>query len=509
MNPAACDVDAPAIDGASPAPPAKIRIGDAALLGVIGAAAGLAATVARTKVTALVLGPAGIGKAAQILQVVASVNVPVAVFTGPALVKVVAEARRRGDPDAIARVVRTSTTIILGLSLLGCALSLLLGRAWLPEAWGPAAWPLVLLAAVAALLSAWATIPQQVLTAHTQLKQLAALRLAIAFIGVALTCAATYLFGLPGQFLALALAAAITLPLALLVTRRTLALPWAPTLAIDRSFVKSALVLGSSALAASYALNGATMMIQRTLERHGGSADIGQFQAAWAIGATYFGILLDGVGTYVTPRYAAVQTSRELAEEIDNAARFVFRVVPPALLAAIVLRRVAVRALYDHRFDAAIELVGLQMVADMCKTISWVQAGPLLYRNKVRAFLVVELSGWLALALGAVLLVPRYGLLGVGYAYLGMNVGYTIFSAVVVAKACDVPLDLQRVARTLLFTAGAFAVLVLDRAFAATRWVALAVALVWLHRAGVLQSIFHRLAGRLAAVRGRAPAEKP
>jgi antigen flippase len=486
------------------AKPAELGIEAGALLGIIGSGAGLVFSILRSKITAIVLGPAGMGQSAQILQLVAMANLPVGMVTGPALVSGIAEARGRGDHAAIARIVRTATTVVIAVSTLTGLIAVLVGLWTLPAPWGRGAWPLTLLAATAALLSAWAMIPQQALTAHVELRRLTVLRLAIAAISVAFACAGTILFGLTGQFIALALSALAALPIALLYARRSIDVPWAPRPEVDRAFVIRAMRFGLSSFVAGLAAQGAITAIFQTLERHAEPASAGQFTAAWTIGATYFGLLLEGVGTYVSPRYAAAQSEEALAHEMDNAGRFVFKTAPPFLLAAIVLRAPIVHALYDDRYPGAIELVGLQMVADMCRAISWVQAGPLLYRNKVRAFLFVEISAQLILGLGAVILVPIFGLVGVGYAYLGMWIFYLLVSAVVVHKSCGVPLNARRVGLSLLFTAAAFAVLLLERAFALTRWVVLAGVLVWWYRTGMLQSFLRRGQRKLDAIRGRA-----
>jgi O-antigen/teichoic acid export membrane protein len=380
----------------------------------------------------------------------------------------------------------------------------LLGLWVLPAPWGQRAWPLTLLAATAALLSAWAAIPQQVLTAHVELQRLAVLRLGIAAISVALACTGTLLFGLTGQFLALALSAAVVLPLSRRAARRTFDVPLAPRPEIDRSFVIRGMRLGISALVAGYAMQAAVRAIFWTLRRHLGDEANGQFSAAWAIGATYFSLLLDGVGSYVSPRYAAAQTTEELTREMEDAARFVFKTTPPTLLAAIVLRAAVIHGFYDSRFNGAIDILGLQMVADMCRTVSWVQAGPLLYRNRIGAFLFIEIAYALGLGLGVVLLVPAFGLEGVGYAYLGTNILYLFLSAVVVTKSCGVPFNGRRVALALLFSAAAFAVLRLDQTFPLTRWAVLAVAVVWWYRTNMLQGFLRRVQRKLSALRGRA-----
>jgi enterobacterial common antigen flippase len=497
-------------EAAAPAPPA-IGIGTAAALGVLSSGASLVFSILRSKVTAVVLGPAGIGKSAEVLQLVSIGNLPATMMTGPALVSSVAEAARRGDRAAVERIARTAAAVALVASAAGGVLAVVAGLWLLPAPWGRGAWPLTLLAAAAALLSAWATIPQQILTAQAELKRLSAVRLAIAAASVALAVAGTVLFGLTGQFLALALSAGLSLLIGGVVLRRALGLRTWPSRAVDTAFIRRAARIGATAFIAGVAQQGVLFTIRWTLEAHGGAAENGQFQAAYAIGATYFSVVLDGIGTYVLPRYAAAQTPAELAAEMDVAARFVFRMAPPAILAAIASRELLVRALYSHRFDAAIDLVGLQMVGDMARSIAWVLASPLLYRNRIRAYLVTEVFAAAALAGGTVVLVPRYGLDGVGYAYMGMWVGHVVLTAIVVSRSCGVPLGKRRVATALALTGAAYAVLRLTHVHEAVRWVVLAGALVAWHRNGVLGAAFakaRRALSALGALRRRpGPAE--
>ncbi len=507
-------IDTTEARAAEPLPdaPADVGMGTAAALGVLSSGASLVFSIIRSKVTALVLGPAGIGKVAEVLQIVSMANLPSTMMTGPALVSGVAEAARRGDHVEVERIARTATTVAVGASLLGGVIAVIAGYWLLPAPWGRSAWPFTILAAAAAMFTACAAISQQILTAHARLTRLTILRLLITTSAVALLCAGTVLLGVTGQFIALALAAAIAVPIAAVALRRELGFVAWPTRAVHAPFIRRALAIGATGFVAGGAQQGMLFTIRWTLEAHGGPQANGQFQAAFAIGATYFGIVLDGIGTYVLPRYAAAQTPAELAREMDAAARFVFRMAPPAIFAAIAMRALLVRALYSHRFDAANDLVGLTMVADMARSIAWVQASPLLYRNRIRAFLITEAFAAVIVAGGTVILVPIYGLDGVGYAYVAMYTSYAILTAIVVAKSCDVPFSARRLAATLALTASAYVVLRLTALHEAVRWVVLAGVLVVWYRNGVLGSVWSKISSKLTtlrALRRKPPASSP
>ena len=505
-------VDAAAAPGAPPsaasaegAEGAAVGMGTAAALGVFSSGASLVFSVLRSKITALVLGPDGIGKAAEVLQIVTMANLPATMMTGPALVSSVAEAARRDDRVEVERITRTAMTVGVAASLVGGVVAVIAGYWLLPAPWGRSAWPFTLLAALAAVFAVGLAVPQQILTAHARLVRLTVVRFLVMLSGSVLLIGGTLFFGLSGQFVAMAVAGAISVPIAVLALRRELGFLALPSRALDLAFVKRALAVGATAFIAGCAGQGVLFTIRWTLEAHGGPRANGQFQAAYAIGATYFGIVLDGVGTYVLPRYAAARTPAELAREMDAAASFVFRMAPPAIFAAIAMRGLLVRALYSHRFDEANELVGLQMVADMSRAVAWVQASPLLYRNRIRAFLITEAFAAVLVAGASVILVPIIGLNGVGYAYILMYTAYAVVTGVAVSKSCDVPFQGRRLLITLALTAAAYVVLRLTSLHEAVRWVVLAGVLVAWKRNGVLDAVWSKVRGKLSLLKKLRP----
>jgi PST family polysaccharide transporter len=468
-------------------------MGEAASLGLVGSAASILASVARSKVTAIVLGPIGIGKMAEIQQLVTLANVPAGMVLGPALVTRLAEARRTGDRTAAESAAQTAVAVALVLSAAGAIIATLSGLWLLPKPWGRDAWPLTLIAGVGALASTLASVPSQILTAYARLRLLTVLGLIGAGVTLSLTCVGTILYGLPGLFAAMALSAIVMLPVTIMSTRRAIGLSWWPRASLNGEFVRRALAIGATTLVGGAAMQFSLFAIRWTLEARGGPAANGQFQAAWVISSTYFGLVLSGLGNYVFPRYAAAQSPSELNQEVEAAAKFVFRVAPALILAAIALRGLVVQALYSHRFDDAVEIVGFMMAGDVAKAISWIHAGPLLYRGRVRAYLITELSGALGLTAGSIICVQCFGIVGIGYAYVFTYVGYAILTAIVINRSCGVLMSWLRLAVTLAMTAGAFGTVVLTRRFDAARWVVLSLAVAWLWRAGVLASGLDRV----------------
>jgi O-antigen/teichoic acid export membrane protein len=163
------------------------------------------------------------------------------------------------------------------------------------------------------------------------------------------------------------------------------------------------------------------------------------------------------------------------------------------VLVAFALRGPAMRVLYSERFAPAAVAAGVLMVGDVLKALSWALAGPLLYRGHLRVFAALELCGAAAMALPALLLVPRFGAAGAAGA---VTVGYGLYlgaAAVALRGACGVAVPYRR-----LMAAASFAVALLGAAWGGLRWPvvdvlagALGATLLW--RAGAWRLVSRRL----------------
>lgn len=470
-------------------------IGNAALLGAVSTAATVGFSIARSKVTALVLGPTGVGVTAEILQLVTLAMAPVVMFSGPVLVSKLAAAQARGDTAAINRLQDTAWTLSGLTALVAAIAAVVSGLFLLPAPWGPSAWVLTALASAGALVGVLINIPTQSLVVFGKLRVLMLLGIGTACLQTLLVIAATTMLGLKGQFLALALGPLLGLLLATFTSARHIpTLRWRRRWLLDRSFLQDALRFGGTALASALGLQVALFVLRTALEAKGGPALNGQFQAAWSIGSVYFGFVLGGIGTFAFPRYAAAQTVDELATEVRNASRFVLRVAPPVILGMVALRAPLVHLLYSEKFDEAIPLMGLMMVGDLARAMVWVQHGPLLYRGRLRAYLAVEVFGVICIGAGGAVLVPSMGLVGIGYAYTGASLLSMLTSAWALRLSTGVwtgwgPLALAFGGTGLLAVAAG-----VGSSTIAGRIGVLSVAFVWALVSGLIGDIAHRVA---------------
>jgi PST family polysaccharide transporter len=480
-----------------------LTIGAAAAFGLLTSVSGVGFAVLRSKVMALRLGPEGLGQIAEINQLVALANVATSTMAGTVLINQLARARAAGDEQAIRRVVGAAWAGALLVSVLAAFAAVIAGRFALPQPWGPAAWPFTALAALATVLATVGGVNGQTLVVFERLDKSTALNIATNVLQTTLIVGALAFFGIGGFFTAGALAALLVLPLWFRALRRHIpTLAQLPRLRLDREYLVQAVRLGGTALTASALGQGMFTCIRWLLERHGGPELNGQYQAASTVGNQYFAMVLTGLSSFTFPRYAAAQSAEDLTDEIKKTCTFIFRVAPAVVLGGIAFRDVAVRLLYSLRFASAADLLGWQMTGDLSKAISWAVAGPLLLRGRVRAYLVCEILGVGIHAVASLALIPRFGLIGEGYAQVMAYVVYGFIALAVVRRSCGVRLSYAPVLATLPLTAAAIGVMLATRHWPGARWAAAVLAIAWAERAGLVRDAWRTVRRRMARLLG-------
>jgi O-antigen/teichoic acid export membrane protein len=143
----------------------------------------------------------------------------------------------------------------------------------------------------------------------------------------------------------------------------------------------------------------------------------------------------------------------------------------------------------------------LVTAADVAKSMAWVQAGPLLYRGRIRAYLITEIIGALGLGVGSVLAIPHFGLIGVGYAYVASCCIGAAMSALVLNRACNVPIDIRGLLKIYGWTLLSLYVQAATHRHSWVRWLIAALAAYLLWRGGLVHSSLARARRVLARLR--------
>jgi PST family polysaccharide transporter len=467
-----------------------------AILGAITSALSILAAAVRAKVAAKVIGPEGVGVVAEVGQLVTLATTAATVAAGPVLVAWIAQARRDGRPERLAGGLGSSLALGGALAIVGALAALLAAPFVLPRSWSFSPLPFVALAGAGVVGSTLAGALQSVFIGLSDVRATTWASIISTLLGSTLVVALTILLGLRGQFVALALGGGVAFFTAWAVLSRgrpriPLRVSW------DRTFIRQAFAIGATALVAGYFSQIVLSSIRVVLELKGGAAlgalYNGNYQAASIVGNQYYSIVIGGLSNFFWPRYAAAASDEELTAEVHAAGRFIVRVAPPVAFLAIALSKDLIHILYSDRFNLAIAILSFQLAGDITRALSWAYAGPLLYRGKLRGFLIAELAG-AALAIGLnALCIWRLGPVGAGVAYTLSYVIYVAIAAWVVRAVCGVRTAWPQLVQAWGFTALAVAFELVSRRVPLLRFLVLPLVAAWLWRSGVLAPLVERL----------------
>ncbi len=148
-----------------------------------------------------------------------------------------------------------------------------------------------------------------------------------------------------------------------------------------------------------------------------GVHDNGLFVTAWRISVVYIGAIQATSHSYVFPTLAATRTDAELSEELDNALKLYMLTIPPIILGITALGDVLMTVLFTTEFAAAAILLCLLLPGDIFR-IAFETMG-LSFWSQKNIWRSLALKCWVLVYLGLVwVMLPKWGLLGVAGAYL-------------------------------------------------------------------------------------------
>lgn len=481
----------------------SLGIGGAFSLGVAASALTAIGGLVRTRIVANLLGPAGIGITSEITQIATTALTPVSVVQVPLVSAVAKEHQGRPEATNAQAAWDTSVTLttVLVVASLACGWSL---RSYVvADAWGPYGALGLALAVVAAGATALGGLGAQALAAVTALRAQAAYTSIAVLASVLVVGACAWIDGLRGFFVGTAIAAVVpVLALPFLLRRAQ-----APLVAIGRprlasSFLGEALRVGVPSLAVAVTGQGAMTYLREYLRTHLGVEANGYFQASLGFDTLIVASTLQTLGNYVFPRYAAADGVEALRREVLAAGDFVMRIMPPAVLVGIGARGLILRTLFGPEFIEAESILGLYLVADIARAVSWTQGGALIYRKSMTPFVVTNVLFWVAFTANVWLLEPRFGLAGVGLAYCVGVIIQAVLTGLSLTYVLGVQLPAMRYARWMGATLLAAGALAAGQRIPYADPVVVLVGIVWAWSNGTLREGYRWVAERLARKMG-------
>lgn len=155
----------------------------------------------------------------------------------------------------------------------------------------------------------------------------------------------------------------------------------------------------------------------------------GLFQSAWTITNVYLGLILKSMGSDFFPRLSAIADKKEEIKKLVNEQSYIVLVVAtPIIIGMLLFSDFALSVLYSSKFTYANTILEWQILGTFLKVLGWPIAFIILAKNKGPLFLLSEALFYVSYLGAFYLLFPSYGLDAAGIGYL---IAYVIYLPVV------------------------------------------------------------------------------
>lgn len=183
--------------------------------------------------------------------------------------------------------------------------------------------------------------------------------------------------------------------------------------------------VGAAFMVGGLAFSLGFLIVRSMVQNKLGAVDLGHYQAAWAISATYLGFVLSAMATDYYPRLTAALGDRQAATKLVNEQTEIALLLSgPVLVGMMALAPVVVNLLYTREFAITADILRWQILGDVFKIISWPLGFILLASGSSRTFMLTETTAMSVFALGVWVLIPTLGVMSTGVAFLVMYILY-------------------------------------------------------------------------------------
>jgi O-antigen/teichoic acid export membrane protein len=382
--------------------------------------------IVRSKFIAVLLGPAGMGINSLLTSTLGVVGGLTNFGLTTSAVKNVATAHATGSEEKVATVVTVFRKWVWITGLLGFVATLLLAP-WLSKlAFGNADYTLAFVLISITLLFTQISAGQGVvLRGLRKVKYMAQSDMIGTLIGLLVSIPLYYFFAHRGIVPAIIVSSLAGLLLtwyfANKVPVKNIALSWQTIRSEGREMLAMGFMLSLSGLVSL----GTSYILRIFITKTGSIADVGLYNAGFAIINSYVGLIFTALSTDYYPRLAAVAQDRQKAsKEINQQAETALLIIAPIICFFLVAIKWLVVLLYSHKFAPINDMVLWLALGMFFKVSSWAVAFLILARGASKVFFWNELSSnvyMLALNITGYYI---WGLTGLGASFL---LGYLLY----------------------------------------------------------------------------------
>lgn len=376
--------------------------------------------IIRSKFVAVLLGPAGIG----IYGLLSSTTGLIAGLTnfglGTSAVKDISAAHSTGNEERVSTIVAVFRRWVWVTGLLGALATLVLSP-WLSQiTFGNREYTTAfILISITLLLNQISSGQGVLLRGMRQIRYLAKAAMFGSLLGLVVDIPLFYIYGVKGIVPAIIAASIASLLLTWFYARKIKIKPITvskeKTIAEGEGMLKMGFMISLSGLISL----GASYIVRIFISNTGGVAQVGLYNAGFAIINTYVGMIFTAMSTDYYPRLAEVAHSNVLSRQaINQQAEIAILILAPIITVFLVYINWVVILLYSTKFIPVNDMILWAALGTLFKAASWPIGFLFLAKGDSKLFFWSELGSNIYLLLFNVLGYKYYGLAGLGVSYL-------------------------------------------------------------------------------------------
>lgn len=376
-------------------------------------------SVIKSKIIAVLLGPAGMGMIGLYQSAVQLIQSLSAMGLSSSAVRDVSEANGTGDKDRINNVVSVLRRLVWFTGILGMIIVIALSPILSQTTFGSKDYtiPFIFLA-LTLLLDQLSAGQRVVLQGMRRLKHLAKASAYGATMTLVVAVPIYYLFGTDGIVPTLVLTSLITLLFTWFYARKIEIVKVEKSLA--QTFREGSVMLKMGwAMSLSSILAYLSAYLFRGYVRSlDGTEAVGLYTAGFTILTAYVGMVFTAIGTDFYPRLAAVNKDTQKSNEVVNQqGEIASLIMGPILLICIFFMPIVVRLLYSKEFLGANDFILFAVPGMMFKMGSWLVAYQFIAKADMKLFIINEVVTTLYAFVFKIVGYRYFGLTGVGVAF--------------------------------------------------------------------------------------------
>lgn len=417
-------------------------------------------SIVRTKVMAVLLGPAGFGLAGLYITVSSLVQNFAELGVNSSGVRQIAESVGSGDRQRIARTAAVLRWVSLALGIFGALLLIALALPISRITFGTdQRWIGVSMLSLAVFFTLVSAGQGALIQGMRRISDLAKMGVLGALFASMAAIPLVYFFREDGVAPSLVVAAAMTLLVSWWYSRKIDVERPSITVREIRHETAALIRLGIAFMISNLLMMVSAYVVRIIVRQEAGLTATGFYHAAWTMGGLYVGMILQSMGADFYPRLtAAIHDHDECNRLVNEQARVSVLLAGPGVIATLALAPLVLSLMYAADFGGATGVLRWICLGIAMRVVSWPMGFIIMAKARQNLIIVCEAS-WTICHLGlAWILVGRFGVAGAGVAFFLSYLFHIVLTYTIVQKLTGFRWTTENIATIALYIASVAAV---------------------------------------------------